>query len=185
LKPLFGHVREAATVEPEVTAPAPSPAAPASSPPPGAAPDVEGKLFNATERVALRLMERSEELLKGENPDIKVLMQALSMGQDWLVRRSKLKPESTEAEDEAVSSLKAMLDDPAKVVERLHGVPAFQKAMRAKGWLPPPEKINHRPNKEQAAERAEYARRGRIEENETPAAEDDSELQRMLRSGVK
>lgn len=96
-----------------------------------------------------------------------------------LVKLPKLKPED-EDEDAGVDILREAMTDPAKVVSRLQANPKFIAALKAKGWLPPPDKPHHRPTKDQVAQRAEYAARQKDLGDEYGADDDDSELKSLL-----
>lgn len=169
-------IRPAPSVEPDE-----SPNARPDGPAPG---DLNRKLFMVTERLAVALMERAEKDLLQEKGDgaasVRELQQAVQFAMDLLVKLPKLKPEDEDNDDAGVGVLRAMLQDPVSVVDRLIANPKFIAAMKAKNWLPPPARPSHRPTNAQQAERAEYEARRR--EQERPG-EDDSELQRMLKRG--
>lgn len=174
----------AEVVAPPVTAPASTAAtAPESPRPPGAGRQLQSTLYSTTERLAIALVERAERDLTtaadGHGPSVRELQQAVEFAMGLLVKLPKLKPED-EDEDAGVDILREAMTDPAKVVARLHVNPKFIAALRAKGWLPPPDKPHHRPTKEQVAQRAEYAARLAAPDDEGSSDDDDSELQAML-----
>ena len=161
------------------------PTAPPTTPPPGPAPpDLQTQLYQSVERLALALVSRAErELLKepkeGEAPvSMRELQSALTTGMDLLQKLPKLKPE--EADDSGVNVLREALQDPAGIVERLIANPSFIRALKEKGWLPPPARPHHRPSKAQVEEREAYEER----KKQAAPADDDSTLQSMLNGGV-
>lgn len=158
---------------------------PAESPEPrrpGAEPDAHAALFSATERLAIKLAARAEELMSQEAPDMKLLMQVFEMCNGWLVKREKLKPDEPEDEGAGVDILRKMMEDPAAVVERLHANPKFRVALKSKGWLPPPSRTPGRPTKDQQEERQAYEER--VNEMGGHADSDDSQLAAMLKGKV-
>lgn len=129
------------------------------------------------------MVERAEKDLltpppEGKDPPtLKEMMAALTMAQDFLIKLPKLRPADDDNDEAGISLMRDMLADPAAVVERLHANPVFMKAMKMKGWLPPPARPHHRPTRDQSAEREEYQARQR--EVDAPP-DDDSELSKML-----
>lgn len=191
MRSLFGPASAEEPSAPQVIASAPSeePAESPSPPPPGPELPLQNRLFSATERLAVALVERAEEEMLAkpapgkEPPSLKELMAALAMAQDFLVKLPKLRPEDEEKDGAGVDALRQMMADPVLVVERLQANPKFITALKARGWLPPPVRPAHRPTKEQAADREAYAQRQR--ETAEDADEDDSELQNMLKGMPK
>lgn len=129
------------------------------------------------------MVERAEKdllspPLEGRDPPtLKEMMAALAMAQDFLVKLPKLRPAEDDTDQAGIGLMRDMLADPAAVVERLHANAVFIKALRMKGWLPPPARPSHRPTREQAAHREEYQVRQREVDGPT---DDDSELSSML-----
>lgn len=176
-------------VAPLATAPANTEeSAPASPRPPGAGRQLQATLYSTTERLAIALVERAEKDLNtaadGKGPSVRELQQAVEFAMGLLVKLPKLKPED-EDEDAGVDILREAMTDPAKVVSRLQANPKFIAALKAKGWLPPPDKPHHRPTKEQLAQRAEYAARQNDLGDEDGADDDDSALKALLGGRVQ
>lgn len=122
--------------------------------------------------------EELDKVGKEGGPTLKQLQEIAEFAVNLLTKLDKLKPAGMD-DDGGIAILAAAMGNPAATVDRLQANKEFRAALMAKGWLPPPEKVNHRPNKEQAAERAAYEARKR----ETPDPEDeagDSALRRML-----
>lgn len=112
--------------------------------------------------------------------DMRLLMNIFEMATSWLTKREKLKPEAPDDDAAGVGVLRQMLEDPAKVVERLHANPKFREALRFRGWLPPPDKKTGRPSKADQAHREEYETRVREEGHDR----EDGELARMLEGKI-
>jgi hypothetical protein len=174
--------------DPPVTAPestgAPGPATPHQA---GHAQQLQVRLYETTERLAIALIERAEKDLispaaDGKGPSVRELQGVVEYCMNLLVKLPKLKPDD-ESEDAGVAVLQAAMTDPTKIVDRLQANPKFIDALRAKGWLPPPAKVNHRPTKEQVQQREEYAaRKADLGEDTDEDEDDDSELQRRLQA---
>lgn len=189
MRSLLGHGNAAAPAAPPATTPRPTEAhAPASPPPSGAAPGLQAKLYETTERLALALVERAENDLansaKGvEGPSAREIQQVLEFAMALLVKLPKLKPDDA-AEDAGVDVLRLAMTDPAETAQRLQANPKFIEAMRDLGWLPPPPRPHHRPTKDQQAERQAYDKRLAEEPKAPPEDEDDSVLQGMLKGNA-
>ncbi len=133
--------------------------------------------MDATATEMLVVLQNDE--IKDGKPviDLKTKMAVFEMASGWLTKREKMRPKA-DAEDDGIALMRRMLEDPAKVVERLFGNAQFREALQARGWLPPAPKPPHRPSKAQAKQREDYAERK--DELSGQVKADDSELQKML-----
>lgn len=180
------HAEEPAA-QPAIAQPNTAAPAPVVLPPIGPAQEsLQAKLYETTERLALALMVRAEKDLEdtdagGKGPTVQQLRDTVEFAMALLVKLPKLKPD--DEDDEGVDILRQAMADPAKIVDRLQANPKFIEALRKKGWLAPPVKINHRPTRAQAAEREEFAARLAEQARDLPEDDDDTILQKMLGKG--
>ncbi len=140
------------------------------------------RMFNAADKMALAMVEWLEGYDKKElaPSQLKMVMDAFSTVTQWLSRRQKLRPPEDASGTEGVDMLREMMNDPEKIVDRMHADPRFRAALKKHGFLGPPVKKpkGGRPSKEEAADKDAYEKRMAIL-NPSEAA-DDSQLARMI-----
>jgi hypothetical protein len=88
----------------------------ATTTPSPASPSTEDKLFEAMDRAALKWIEMLDNDELGEDGELKIPIELrfklFEKGQDWLVRRKKLKPVD-DSEGEGITDMRAWINNPA------------------------------------------------------------------------
>lgn len=140
----------------------------------------EDELFEAMDRQALRFIEMlNDESLDADGNDkvdIQLKMKLFAMGQDWLIRRKKLRPISAdETEGEGVRDMREWINNPEART-------ALEQAMFEAGFVKAPVKKNGRPTKSEAAVRERFQAYKETKGAES-AKNDDSGLAAMLAVG--
>lgn len=130
----------------------------------------ERALFEAMDRQAARFID----MLGQESVDLQTQMKVFEMGQNWLIRRQKLKPKDDE-EGSGVSDLRAWIED-SKNVE------LFDQMMFDRGFVKLPPSRPGRPTREEQPVHDRHKKyREMMKHNANDA--DDSGFQKMLKGG--
>lgn len=147
---------------------------------------MEQRLFDAMDKAALVMVQVLEDIeldAKGAyKVDLNTRMKVFEKAQDWLSRRQKLRPEQEGADDEGVSILRRMVQDPSAMVEQFIGNPVFIKALDNAGFVRTPPKKPGRPNAEERKVRERYKAAQPAFER-AQSADDDSALRKALKKG--
>jgi hypothetical protein len=123
-------------------------------------------LFAAMDRQALKLVEMMEDGAKDERGrdlyDLQTRLALFKIGQEWLVRRLKLKPAGSQTEGQGITDMRAWINDPdtRKVLAQV----VFEE-----GFVKEPPKKKGRPRKEDMPVRERFKAF-----QEAASAEDDS-----------
>lgn len=122
------------------------------------------------DRQALRFIEMLNDETKDEDGsekvDIQLKMKLFQMGQDWLIRRRKLRPESEDGtEGDGVRDMRSWINDPGTRS-------VLEQAMFDAGFVKAPAKKNGRPTKAEAAARQRYKEYTSAEAAETGRNDD-------------
>lgn len=141
----------------------------------GAPQSTEQRLFEAMDLQAIRFINMLEDDSKDEDGhavvDISLKMKVFEMGQNWLVRRQKLKPKD-DGEGSGVTELRELMNNPA-ILEFM------DRRMFELGYVKAPVPKTGRPRKEELPVRERHkawteATKAR------DGANDDSGFQKML-----
>lgn len=102
----------------------------------------EALLFAAMDKQALRFIDMLNDETRDDDGrdkyDIQLKMRLFQMGQDWLIRRKKLKPDGGGQEGSAITDMRSWISDP-QVKENM------EKMMFDAGFVKVPAKKNGRP----------------------------------------
>lgn len=136
----------------------------------------EDALFEAMDRQAKRLIDMLENTEKDEDGndkyDIQLKMKFFEMGQNWLIRRAKLRPASGLEEGSGISDMRAWINDPAARA-------ILKDAMFEEGFVRMPPRKTGRPKREDQAAMARY-KDFESAQKVGPNSADDSGLRAML-----
>lgn len=147
-----------------------SPASPASQ-------SIESRLLDAMDRAALHfisILENEDKDADGHPLyDIQLKMKLFEKGENWLVKRRKLRPDTGGQEGEGVTELRAMINDPGTWN-------TLKEMLFEKGVVFVPEPKNGRPTSQEALVRERYHEHQRAKKGEKPGA-DDSGWQKLLK----
>lgn len=138
----------------------------------------------------LKILENEDKIEGTDRPvvDLGTKMRVFEKAQDWLLKRSRAKPNESQADDAGIAALRGMMEDPFDIVAKFAENPEFHAALKKRGWLPPLSKKSGRPNAQEARERAELIQvreqRVKAHDNIDPAG-DDSALRKMLNGDAK
>lgn len=115
---------------------------------------VAEQLFDAMDRQALRLIEVLEDERKGDDGeplvDPQTKMALFKMGQEWLMKRHKLRPDrDDDSEGDGVKDMRQWMSGP-------EGAKALEQTILDMGFVKVPPKKNGRPTKAEAAVRERY-----------------------------
>lgn len=140
----------------------------------------EDLLFEAMDRQALRFIDMLNDETKDESGaeryDIQLKMKLFQMGQDWLIRRKKLRPgQEGEGEGEGIRDMRSWIADPGTRS-------ILEQAMFDAGFVKAPAKKNGRPTKAEAAARQRYKDYTAAEAVET-GKNDDSGWAELIEGG--
>lgn len=154
---------------------------PAERPPSGsvkaATPSTEDLLFEAMDRAAHRFIEMLDSDEKDDEGEDKISIEMrfklFEKGQDWLVRRQKLRPQKVETEGQGVRDMREWISNPDAMAQ-------LDEAIFARGFVKVPEKKTGRPRKEDMPirERFKTFKDGATAEQ---SAKDDSGWQGLLK----
>lgn len=126
----------------------------------------EEALFAAMDRQALKLVEMMEDGAKDERGrdlyDLQTRLALFKIGQEWLVRRIKLKPASAQTEGQGITDMRAWINDPD--TRKMLSQVIFEE-----GFVKEPPKKRGRPTKADRPVRARFQAF-----KESAQAEDDS-----------
>lgn len=104
----------------------------------------EERLFEAMDKAALTFIEMLNDDRKDEdgNPlvDVAMKFKLFEKGQDWLIRRQKLRPKGDESEGEGIKDMRLWMSDPATRE-------VLKATMFEEGFVVVPQKKNGRPKK--------------------------------------
>lgn len=134
----------------------------------GAKSSTEEQLFEAMDRQALRFIEMLNDDTNDEDGhpvyDLTTKMKVFQIGQDWLIRRQKLKPSATETEGSGITDMRSWINDPSVRSE-------LDRLMFESGYVKMPEKKPRggRPRVEERPVRDRFK-----QFNEAVEADDDS-----------
>lgn len=139
----------------------------------------EEQLFEAMDRQALRFIEMLNDDTRDEDGhavyDLQTKMKVFQIGQDWLIRRQKLKPAAAETEGSGIADMRAWINDPSarSAIEQMVFEAGFVKMpeKKPKGGRP---RVEERPVRERF-KKFEEAQRG----------DDDSAWAGLLDGGGK
>lgn len=183
MKPLFAPGKGASSAEPAATPPSPiEEKTPTPSPQPGAGKPIELLLQEALERGALTMVNKLGE--PGATPTVRELKEGLDLGERLLKQRKQILEANDQEDGSGVEALQELMN-PTKVVERHHKDPQFIAAMKAKGWLPPPDRRPGRTSQATLTQRDEYDRRKRALNDQPPPEDDDSALREMIEGPIQ
>jgi hypothetical protein len=197
LKSVFGQPKEESSVvqQDQVLLNPPGQVVLDNSPQPGVERPLDTRpldvqLHDALDRSALsflRILEDDDTKPEGASRyDIGFRMKIFAQAQEWLAKRSKLKPADETQDDAGVDLLREMVQDPESVVDRLQDNPKFIAALEQRGWIKEPPKRNGpgrppRGDSERAARFREIKRAKQAEDGKT----DDSQLAALLAAAKK
>lgn len=127
------------------------------------------------DRQALRFIEMLNDDTKDDEGhplyDLSTKMKVFQIGQDWLIRRQKLKPTSTETEGQGITDMRSWINDPGVRSD-------LDRLMFEAGYVKAPEKKpkGGRPRVEERPVRERYKAF-----QEAAKADDDSGWQALLK----
>lgn len=139
-------------------------------------PSTEELLFAAMDRAARSFIDLLNDDSRDEDGELKISIEMrfklFDKGQDWLMKRQKLRPASEEREGAGITDMRASMQDP-KIVEMLDQV------MYERGYVKVPEKKTGRPSNADKPVRERYKS---FRDNLTAAEQrqDDSGWQKAL-----
>lgn len=146
-------------------------------PPPADEPSVETRIFEAMDRAALTWIEMLDSKETDEDGDLKVpidlRMKLFEKGQEWLVKRQKLRPKTMDdAEGEGIRDMREWINSPDVRA-------TLDTMMTESGYVKVPPKRPGRPTKAEEPMRARYKefKQGQKDERDK---DDDSGWQKLL-----